>query len=97
MEGLEHRIARDLFKAAHTAGQRLLSSVEGARGVKPKPNDGTGVFELSVSFLELLGKSATDLVAENTGTDVHGNPVRREIAIREDKVSSIFLESLLHH
>lgn len=93
MEGLEHRIARDLFKAAHTAGQRLLSSVEGARGV----NEGTGVFELSVSFLELLGKSATDLVAENTGTDVHGNPVRREIAIREDKVSSIFLESLLHH
>lgn len=93
MEGLEHRIARDLFEAAHTAGQRLLSSVEGARGV----NEGTGVFELSVSFLELLGKSATDLVAENTGTDVHGNPVRREIAIREDKVSSIFLESLLHH
>lgn len=47
-----------------------------------------GVFEISATFLELLGKHATDLIAppEADATDA---PVRPEVAIHQDKVSDV--------
>lgn len=82
MEGLEHRIARDLFDTAKSTGKRLLSSE------KSGDSDGGDVFKVSVTFLELLGKYATDLVEPGTEVDSQGNPVRKEVPIREDKVQN---------
>jgi kinesin family member 2/24 len=82
MEGLEHRIACDLFDTAKSTGKRLLSSE------KSGDADGSDVFKVSVTFLELLGKYATDLVEPGTKVDSQGNPVRKEVPIREDKVQN---------
>lgn len=78
MEGLEERIARDIFSAAHTAATRLLA-LEANHDAE---QDAADMFEISVSFLELLGKRATDLVEQGDSE----NPVRKEVAINEDKV-----------
>jgi len=55
MEGVEHRIARDLFDVAKKYGKRLLF---GEKGGIVGDADGSGVFEFSVTFLELLGRCA---------------------------------------
>jgi kinesin family member 2/24 len=86
MEGVEHRIARDLFDVAKNIGKRLLF---GEKGGIVGDADGSGVFEFSVTFLELLGRYATDLVGSSTEIDTQGNPVRKEVTIREDNVKFI--------
>lgn len=47
--------------------------------------DGSQVFQFSVTFLELLGRRASDLVRSGE-VDAGGEPKRVEIAIRENKV-----------
>lgn len=96
MEALEHRIARDLFVAAETIGARLLRAEQAAKvssgsgdvSTELKPSD---VFEFSVTFLELLGKRAVDLLEPPEGlpVDAQGNPIRKEVPIGEDKVSNM--------
>ncbi|KAI0347911.1 P-loop containing nucleoside triphosphate hydrolase protein [Trametopsis cervina] len=88
MEALEYRIARDLFLAAEKTGARLLAA---ERKVSPDSHpelqDGGGVFEFSVTFLELLGKGVVDLLepADDLPLDDQGRPVRKEVAVSEDK------------
>ena len=101
MEALEHRIARDLFVAAKVIGDRLLRAEQAAKASSSESAEvsdevkETGVFEFHVSFLELLGKRAVDLLepAEGLPVDAQGNPVRKEVPIHEDKVGSAFLTS----
>jgi kinesin family member 2/24 len=93
MEALEHRVARDLFIAARHVGARLLRAEEQA---KTKVDEGdtsalvnpSDVFEFSVTFLELLGKRAVDLLESPEGlpVDAQGNPIRKEVPIHEDRV-----------
>ncbi|KII93427.1 hypothetical protein PLICRDRAFT_100491 [Plicaturopsis crispa FD-325 SS-3] len=90
MEGIESRIARDLFESARVVGKRLRTS----EGGPDSPEGGTdrledGVFEFSVTFLELLGRHAVDLVEPRTEVDAQGNPVRKEVAVHEDKVGDV--------
>jgi hypothetical protein len=85
MEGLEHLIARDLFDVA-TAVAKRFAATEANKEQQDAGVMAGDVFEFEVTFLELLGKSAADLVDEPTGTDAHGNALRKEIAIQEDKV-----------
>lgn len=93
MEALEHRIARDLFVAAKFIGDRLLRAEQAAKASSsetvevPDEVKATDVFEFNVSFLELLGKRAVDLLepVEGLPVDVQGNPVRNEVPIHEDK------------
>jgi kinesin family member 2/24 len=82
MEGLEMRVARDLFSFAEEYGKNLLAKEQGSEDVHPSPGS---VYEFSVTFLELLGRRATDLVGEGK-EDTSGNIVRPEVAILEDKV-----------
>ncbi|KAJ6507403.1 P-loop containing nucleoside triphosphate hydrolase protein [Mycena vitilis] len=85
MESVEHRVARDLFDQARVVGKRLLLAQGGDH-----PNAETGeIFEFSVTFLELLGKHASDLLEATTEVDAQGNPVRTEISVREDKVGNV--------
>ena len=120
MEGLETRVARDLFVVAdHLAARLSDSDSDGAKGGeeeeegkkegkkidleegKTEQNLETGsekanlkkathhdVFQFSVTFLELLGKRAVDLLEPSEGVPVDegGNPVRKEVLIHEDKV-----------
>ena len=88
MEGLEHRIARDLFDTAKTVGKRLLSSENSSNAEA----DGSKVFEFSATFLELLGKCATDLVVHSTDVGAQANPVKKDIPIREDNVLKISIK-----
>ncbi|KAK0475560.1 P-loop containing nucleoside triphosphate hydrolase protein [Armillaria novae-zelandiae] len=78
MEGIESRIARDLFDAARIVGNRLSYG-----------QNETDFFEFSVTFLELLGKHATDLVEPSDEVDASGNIVRRDVAIHEDKAGNV--------
>ncbi|KAF7981278.1 hypothetical protein HWV62_34179 [Athelia sp. TMB] len=71
-----------MFDTAKSVGKRLLDS-EGTNS-----SDGSSVFEFSVSFLELLGKRASDLVASHE-MDSDGEPIRQEIVIRENKVGDV--------
>ena len=104
MEALEHRIARDLFVAAKTIGARLLRAEQAAKAtsaVSTEVSDEvtpTDVFEFNVTFLELLGKRAVDLLepAEGLPVDAQGNPVRKEVPINEDKVSVMLSLSRVH-
>lgn len=103
MEALEYRIARDLFIAAKKIGEDLLQaerkatlyteSTGNARKSDEAVGDG-GVFEFSVTFLELLGKRVVDLLEPVEGLPVgeQGNPIRKEVPINEDKVCSSFLD-----
>ncbi|KAI0821454.1 P-loop containing nucleoside triphosphate hydrolase protein [Irpex lacteus] len=96
MEALEYRIARDLFVAAKKIGEDLLQAerkaaldtelTEDAEKSDKAVGDG-GVFEFSVTFLELLGKRVVDLLepVEGLPLDEVGNPVRKEVPINEDK------------
>jgi kinesin family protein 2/24 len=94
MEGLEHCIARDLFDIAKATGRRLLFSEKSGN---VDDIDGSGVFEFSVTFLELLGKYATDLVEQSGEVDEQGNPVRHEVPIREDKVTTYIASGTHRH
>lgn len=96
MEALEQCIARDIFYAAEALSARLLESqgkapshdakvvVEEASHADDPPVKGNNVFELTVTFLELLGKHAYDLV-DSVGDD-EGNVVRKLVNIHENKV-----------
>lgn len=83
MESLEERIACDIFKVATFEGQKYLAA---ERGVDVAIEEGAEVFEISVTSLELLGKYAVDLVEPSNELDTEGNPIRKEVPIREDKV-----------
>ncbi|KAJ7122056.1 P-loop containing nucleoside triphosphate hydrolase protein [Mycena crocata] len=85
MESIEHRVARDLFEQARVVGKRLLEAQRGDSGTAPTGD----IFEFSVTFLELLGKHASDLLESTEAVDAEGNPVRTEIAVREDKVGNV--------
>ncbi|KAI0686703.1 P-loop containing nucleoside triphosphate hydrolase protein [Cytidiella melzeri] len=91
MEALEYRVARDLFVAAETVGTQLLQSerkaADPAEISSSEYNAGVDVFEFSVTFLELLGKRAVDLLepADGLSADNQGNLIRKEIAVHEDK------------
>ncbi|KAK0448636.1 P-loop containing nucleoside triphosphate hydrolase protein [Armillaria borealis] len=78
MEGIESRIARDLFDAARVVGNRLSYGQNEA-----------DIFEFSVTFLELLGKHATDLVEPSDKVDASRNVVRKDVAIHEDKAGNV--------
>ncbi|TFK50819.1 P-loop containing nucleoside triphosphate hydrolase protein [Heliocybe sulcata] len=80
MEGLEHRIARDLFAVAAVMGRRFAE----AEGVEDHD-----IFEFGVTFLELLGKHASDLVEPPEGVDARGEPIRKEVPIQEDKAGDV--------
>ena len=83
MEALEKSIARDIFGVAEQLSARFLAS----HGTSDEPaTNPKNVFELSVSFLELLGKRASDLVDEPESVDEEGNQVRKEVAVHENKV-----------
>lgn len=85
MEALEARIAHAIFPAAEALSERFLAS----QGVNSLPQDERGeknIFELSVSFLELLGKRAADLIDVPEGEDAEGNALRKEVAVHENKV-----------
>lgn len=86
MEGLEERIARDLFAVTSAIGARFAAAE--ARSAAPSI-PGADVFELSVTFLELLGRHAVDLVETPDTVDADGNPVRKEVAVQEDKVGDV--------
>lgn len=98
IEALEHRISRDLFVAAKQVGAQLLRAEEQAQArseatedkeKNTMPTDPADVFEFKVTFLELLGKRAVDLLepVEGLALDAAGNPIRKEVPIHEDKVS----------
>ncbi|KAF7327984.1 Kinesin-like protein [Mycena kentingensis (nom. inval.)] len=82
MESIEQRIARDIFAKAASIGERLLKSASEEKQQTTRPED---VFAFNVTFLELLGKRASDLleVVEDE------NKARKEVPIREDKVGNI--------
>ena len=79
MEALEHLIANDLFPSAALAGKRYAGG-----DTDLKPDD---VFEFHVTFLELLGKNARDLIGIKHA-DEEGNEeeVFKPVNIIEDKV-----------
>lgn len=96
MEGVEYRVARDLFTTAERVATRMsrLSAtqqdVEETAEAAETPAVKCGeVFEFAVTFLELLGKHAVDLLEPGEGlpVDTYGNPIRKEVVINEDKVS----------
>jgi kinesin family protein 2/24 len=83
MEGIEHRVARDIFDHAQAMGKRMLLAQDG-EGVNAETGD---IFEFGVTFLELLGKRASDLLESTENVDTQGNPLRTDIVISEDTVS----------
>ncbi|KAJ7233913.1 P-loop containing nucleoside triphosphate hydrolase protein [Mycena rebaudengoi] len=85
MESVEHRIARDLFDKARVMGKRLLL----AQGGEHPASETGDIFEFNVTFLELLGKHASDLLESTTEVDALGNPIRSEVSVREDKVGNV--------
>ncbi|KAJ7678693.1 P-loop containing nucleoside triphosphate hydrolase protein [Mycena rosella] len=85
MESVEHRVARDLFAQARIVGKRLLFAQDGDHAIAETGD----IFEFNVTFLELLGKHASDLLESTEEVDASGNPVRTEVLVREDKVGNI--------
>jgi hypothetical protein len=83
MESLEQRIADGIFEVAEVEAKKHLAA-EAAKDISERVVD--SVFEISVTALELLGKYAVDLVERSDEVDGEGNPVRKEVAIREDRV-----------
>ena len=84
MEAIEARVARDLFPLAEEMSKKFLESSGMTAG-----GDKESVFEISVSFLELLNKKATDLldVQQQEGEDTEdGYAARKEVLIHENKV-----------
>ena len=89
MEALEHRIARDLFPASEAASTRFRAS-QGEEVEAPDAATAAtrSIFEITATFLELLGKRATDLIAPPEGQDDEGEVIRKEVHIHENKVGS---------
>lgn len=92
MESLEHSIARDLFPAADSFAAKFYSSSSEDLDA-PEFLQGTDVFEFHVTFLELLGKNARDLVGVPLPKDGEGEDDTDEVPkefknvdIVEDKV-----------
>ena len=83
MEALEHFVARDLFTAAKSFASRFKSAGLPSQGsdskLEPEFDD---VFEFHVTFLELLGKTARDIVG--TGNNPESTPLK-SVDIIEDK------------
>lgn len=79
MEALESSVARDLFPLSEIMSKRLRES---AGEVFETGQTVDNVFEFRVSFLELLGKTAFDLV-ERPGQE---NSEKRKVDIVENKV-----------
>jgi kinesin family member 2/24 len=100
MEALEYRVARDLFVAAETIGTELLETEKRTQDLTDSATSefsrGADVFEFSVTFLELLGKRAVDLLepADDLASDDQGLPVRKEVAVHEDKVTLPLYEAI---
>lgn len=90
MEGIESRVARDLFDTARTVGNKFLSTHQGLVSPDAIPS-GEDVFEFTVTFLELLGKHATDLVGPSGEKGDTEDFVRREVAINEDKARFFYI------
>ncbi|KAF7315964.1 Kinesin-like protein [Mycena indigotica] len=88
MESIEHHIARDLFDVARTVGKRFVQAQGSETALTPEVESGE-IFEFNVTFLELLGKHASDLLETTDKFDEQGNPIRTEIAVREDKVGNV--------
>ncbi|EJD43841.1 P-loop containing nucleoside triphosphate hydrolase protein [Auricularia subglabra TFB-10046 SS5] len=91
MEGLEHRIARDLFAVADGVARRSYASEKGLSLDAPEVAKITAndAFTFEVTFLELLGKIAADLVEVPSEFDAEGNPVRKEVAVQEDRAGNV--------
>ncbi|KAJ7289191.1 P-loop containing nucleoside triphosphate hydrolase protein [Mycena rebaudengoi] len=85
MEGIEHRVARDIFDHAQAMGKRMLLAQDG-EGANAETGD---IFEFGVTFLELLGKRASDLLESTENVDTQGNPLRTDIVISEDTVGNV--------
>lgn len=88
MEGLEQRIAQDLFAVGTAVARRSYASEHGlpadSEHVTKITADDAFVFE--ITFLEILGKSTVDLVEVPSEFDAQGNPLRKQVVINEDKV-----------
>ncbi|KAJ7049968.1 P-loop containing nucleoside triphosphate hydrolase protein [Mycena amicta] len=88
MESIEHRVARDLFGMARAVGKRFVQA-QGTDTTSSHQVETGDIFEFNVTFLELIGKHASDLLEVTEKVDEQGNPVRTEIAVREDKVGNV--------
>jgi kinesin family protein 2/24 len=106
MEALEKCIAKDIFPAADTLSERLRAS-QGQTTDTSLPDvaslnlqgdavkeSSKSVFEISVSFVELLGKKATDLLAvanaeANAADGVPGAEAIPDVPIMENKVGIV--------
>ncbi|KZT03926.1 P-loop containing nucleoside triphosphate hydrolase protein [Laetiporus sulphureus 93-53] len=90
MEALEHRVARDLFAVGDAVGRRLHEAEKKTFETDANMADGSendNIFEYNVTFLELLGKRAVDLLepVEGLPVDAQGNILRSEVPIKENK------------
>ncbi|KAF7305743.1 Kinesin-like protein [Mycena chlorophos] len=88
MESIEHRVARDLFDTARAVGRRFVQAQGPDTASSPELETGD-IFEFQVTFLELLGRHASDLLEVTDKVDEQGNPIRTEVAVREDKVGNV--------
>ncbi|KDQ13304.1 hypothetical protein BOTBODRAFT_160588 [Botryobasidium botryosum FD-172 SS1] len=104
MESLERRLALDLFPAAEALSARFLASQGDQPGQSATSESPSSVqeciFSFSVTFLELLGKRATDLVSPSAGDTADGTaPSAKEVMIHENKLGEVrplLLESQVH-
>ena len=89
MEAIEHRVARDIFPAAEALSARFLASesVTPPASSEAKAENQKNIFEFTVTFLELLGKTASDLTdSAEQGRDDEGTIIRKEVQVMENKV-----------
>ena len=96
MEALEQRIARDIFPAAEVLSARFLAThnTHGGQNTTEPNTIGTtkSIFKITVTFLELLGKKATDLLAvarmenDDTQDESVSDEAPKEVPIIENKV-----------
>jgi kinesin family member 2/24 len=91
MEAIEHRIARDLFPISESLPARFLASHRETQkeNVEDGNQETSNIFEVTVTFLELLGKRASDLVevTENFLDENENEKERKEVVINENKVN----------
>lgn len=93
MEALEQYIAQDIFPAAEAVSARLLASqshIPSSSDIPDvsmltidTPSHSKNVFEITATFLELLGKKATDLLQVAAGNYI----VPMEVPIMENRVT----------
>ncbi|KAJ7672202.1 P-loop containing nucleoside triphosphate hydrolase protein [Mycena polygramma] len=72
-----------------TMRETLASAYFSRRAVTVDIPDAAAVFEISVTFLELMGNRASDLLETPKTFDAQGNPVRTEVHIREDNAGNV--------